>query len=220
MEMQQRERYSVLKGKYTPKPKKKKSVSPIFTQIAVSLMLIAIGFGISAVKSSKTKPYADMLTSSLTVDGDLGDISEALETFSINLKKISKKTEYFAPLKGGTITDDFGQRINPVTQEESFHYGVDLAAPEGTPIMSATDGQAVYCGDDAYYGNYIIIKHGEDKYTVYGHCKEILIEEGQDIKAGDTIGTVGSSGQSTGNHLHFGIKLDGEYVDPKEYIKL
>ena len=214
-----RERYSVVKGKYRPKKEKHRKASPIVTQTAVSVLLVCLGVAISNIHNRTTEKYKDMLSASLTVGGDLGDVSEVLKTFSSNLKEITNDSEYVSPLEG-YVTDSFGKRVNPVTQEESFHYGVDIAAAEGTPITAARDGQAVYCGDDEYYGNYIILKHGEDVFTVYGHCKEILIKEGDDIKSGDEIGTVGSSGQSTGNHLHFGIKIIGEYVDPKEYKEL
>ena len=213
-----RERYSVVKGRYAPKKEKKRRTSPLMTQIAVSVLLVCLGVAINSVHNRTTEKYKDMLSTSLTVGGDLGDVSKALETFSSNLKKISHDSEYVSPLDG-YVTDSFGSRVNPVTQEESFHYGIDIAAAEGTTITAARSGQAVYCGDDEYYGNYIILKHAEDIFTVYGHCKEILIKEGDMIEVGDEIGTVGSSGQSTGNHLHFGIKISGEYVDPKEYIE-
>lgn len=97
------------------------------------------------------------------------------------------------------------------------HKGIDIAASEGTEIKSAITGQVEEAGSNSEYGNYIKIKQG-DILTVYAHCKELKISKGEDVKKGDVIATVGSTGNSTGPHLHFEIRLSGRYINPRLVI--
>lgn len=113
------------------------------------------------------------------------------------------------------ISDTFGERVHPVTQEKRVHNGIDFAAPDGTDVLAAADGVVIRCGYDSISGNYVVLYHElSGEFTYYAACKEILVSEGETVKAGDKIATVGSTGRSTGTHLHFALSRDGEYIEP------
>ena len=123
------------------------------------------------------------------------------------------------PLKSYTITSAFGMRLHPVLGYERMHEGVDMAAPEGTPIYAAKSGKVT---TTAYQkggaGNYVVINHGDGFTSIYMHMTRYIVSKGQYVNAGQVIGYVGSTGISTGPHLHFGIAYNGEYVNPMKYI--
>jgi hypothetical protein len=123
------------------------------------------------------------------------------------------------PLPAGVLTSSFGMRKNPVTGHLIFHKGIDLAAPRGTPVHACADGTVITTGSDPIYGNYIIIRHAGTKESLYGHLQSIKIELHQQVKSGTIIGTVGSTGQSTGPHLHFEMHENGVPKNPAGFIK-
>ena len=112
------------------------------------------------------------------------------------------------------ISDVYGTRINPVTNLELFHNGVDLAAAQDEDIVAAAGGIVCKTGYDSYYGNHVVIYHGMENFTYYAHCTEILVSEGDSVESGQKIATVGSTGRSTGPHLHFMVSDNGEYIEP------
>ena len=114
----------------------------------------------------------------------------------------------------GTVTSEFGQRTNPITQKEDFHTGIDIAAPEGDTIYSATGGIVQLCSSQGDYGNHIIVLAGENVQVLYAHCSKLLVAEGDVIKIGQPIALVGSTGMATGSHLHFEIRIDDICVNP------
>lgn len=116
------------------------------------------------------------------------------------------------------ISDDYGYRINPVTGKKQFHTGVDMASPGGSPILAAYDGEVIAAAYNASMGNYIMIDHGDGLYTIYMHAQKLLVSSGEEVKRGQKIATVGTTGRSTGNHLHFGVRQDGVYVSPWNYL--
>ena len=116
------------------------------------------------------------------------------------------------------VSSDFGNRIHPTLKINLFHNGVDLAAPAGSNILAAYDGEVVSASYTGAMGNYVMIDHGGGLYTVYMHASKLNVSEGQEVKRGDVIAFVGSTGRSTGNHLHFSVRLNGEYVSPWNYI--
>jgi murein DD-endopeptidase MepM/ murein hydrolase activator NlpD len=123
------------------------------------------------------------------------------------------------PLKSYTITSAFGMRKHPVLGYERMHEGVDMAAPAGTPIYAAKSGKvttASYQSGGAGY--YVSINHGDGFSSIYMHMTRYIVSAGQYVNAGQVIGYVGSTGISTGNHLHFGIAYKGTYVNPMKYI--
>lgn len=123
------------------------------------------------------------------------------------------------PLPEGIQTSSFGYRKNPVTGNLIFHKGVDLAAPRGTGVFACADGVVIASEYDAVYGNYLIIRHDDSRESLYGHLETKKIELHQRAKSGSIIGTVGSTGQSTGPHLHFEIHENGIPKNPSGFIK-
>ncbi len=117
------------------------------------------------------------------------------------------------------ISDDYGMRMHPTLGIQKMHNGIDLAAASGSAILAAYNGTVVAADYNSSMGNYIMINHGCGLYTIYMHCSALYVSKGQDVKAGTKIGAVGSTGRSTGPHLHFGVRLNGNYVSPWGYLK-
>lgn len=123
------------------------------------------------------------------------------------------------PLPGySRITSPFGYRIHPITGVSHLHSGIDIAANMGTPIYAAYDGQVAWANYNWSAGNWVGIDHGNGLYTIYMHMSAFKVSEGDYVKKGDVIGLVGSTGSSTGPHLHFTIRVNGSYVDPFTYV--
>lgn len=116
------------------------------------------------------------------------------------------------------ISDDYGYRIHPILGVKQFHNGIDMAAPGGTPILAAYDGTVVASAYSSSMGNYIMIDHGDSLYTIYMHASALYVSKGQEVSRGDKIAAVGTTGRSTGNHLHFSVRLNGSYVNPWQYL--
>ncbi|GAC1396916.1 MAG: peptidoglycan DD-metalloendopeptidase family protein [Vulcanimicrobiaceae bacterium] len=119
----------------------------------------------------------------------------------------------------GPITDPFGMRMHPVTHQWRMHNGLDIGAPMGATITASAAGKIIYAGWEGGYGNTIIIDHGGAASTLYGHCSQLFVSEGQDVQRGQAIGAVGSTGISTGPHLHFEIRINGVAVDPSSRLQ-
>lgn len=117
----------------------------------------------------------------------------------------------------GRLTSRFGYRVHPIYHIRKLHTGIDLAAPTGTPIHAAAGGVVVSSGWRRGYGNTVIIDHGGGKATLYGHCSSLCVRANQRVNQGQVIARVGSTGNSTGPHLHFEIRIDGRPVDPLKY---
>ena len=118
----------------------------------------------------------------------------------------------------GRISSGFGSRTSPTKGASSNHQGIDIPASTGAAITAAASGTVVVSTYSYSAGNYIMISHGGGVYTVYMHCSQLLASEGQTVKQGQTIAKVGSTGYSTGPHLHFGIRSGGRYVNPQSYV--
>lgn len=136
----------------------------------------------------------------------------------VNLSPIYMKDSIYPPLEG-RITSNFGYRENPIGKQSDFHKGIDIAGIQGSDIYAAFSGKVIFTGFDDNFGNYIEVEHGENFISRYAHCSEIIANIGTIIKKGDRIATVGSTGNSTGNHLHFEIKIANKYVDPYHFLK-
>ncbi len=117
------------------------------------------------------------------------------------------------------ITSDYGPRTSPTGGASSNHKGIDIGASYGASIVAAADGVVKSATYSSSAGNYVMIDHGGGLYTVYMHCSSLNVSVGQSVTAGQTIAAVGSTGISTGNHLHFGVSLNGSYVNPWSYLK-
>lgn len=116
------------------------------------------------------------------------------------------------------ITSGFGGRSSPTEGASSNHQGIDIGASSGSAIIAAASGTVVVSTYSYSAGNYIMLSHGGGVYTVYMHCSQLLVSEGQEVSQGQTIAKVGSTGYSTGPHLHFGVRTGGRYVDPRNYV--
>ncbi len=116
------------------------------------------------------------------------------------------------------ISSEFGNRVHPTLGVVLFHNGVDMAAPGGSKILAAYDGRVVAADYSSSMGNYIMIDHGDSLYTVYMHASELYVSKGDVVVKGEHIAAVGSTGRSTGNHLHFSVRLNGNYVSPWNYF--
>ena len=108
--------------------------------------------------------------------------------------------------------------MHPILKVEQFHNGVDMAAPGGSPILAAYDGEVIASGYNSSMGNYIMINHGGGLITIYMHASALYVSQGTMVARGEKIAAVGTTGRSTGNHLHFGVRLNGEYVSPWNYL--
>ncbi len=119
-----------------------------------------------------------------------------------------------SPVPYSRLTSGFGTRFHPILQTKRAHTGVDYAAPTGTPVMSVADGVVTESSYQGAYGNMVVIQHNARQSTVYAHLSRMQVKRGQTIKQGDIIGAVGSTGLSTGPHLHFEFRIGGRHVDP------
>ena len=116
------------------------------------------------------------------------------------------------------ISDEYGNRMHPILGVEQFHNGVDMAAPNGSPILAAYDGEVVAAAYSGSMGNYIMIDHGDSLYTIYMHASALYVSKGDLVAKGQKIAAVGSTGRSTGPHLHFSVRKNGSYVSPWGYL--
>ena len=121
---------------------------------------------------------------------------------------------YLFPVDDGQVESRYGWRLHPVSKEKRFHQGIDVAAPMGTPIKAIASGYVSQVREEELLGKVVEIKHGNSVLSLYGHLDKVLVEPKQLIKSGEIIATVGSSGVSSGPHLHLEIKERGVNVDP------
>lgn len=152
------------------------------------------------------------------------ELPKLIEDFERSVDRIMEYKETlqtiptFFPAAEGRITSKFGNRRDPFTARTSFHSGIDLAGPLNTPIYAAADGIIVQAGRNGGYGLSIRIEHESGYETLYAHLNEIEVAVGDEVKKGDIIGKMGSTGRSTGVHLHYEIYRNGEVIDPYLYI--
>lgn len=116
------------------------------------------------------------------------------------------------------ISDEYGNRTHPILGTQQFHNGLDMAAPNGSPILAAYDGEVVAADYSSTMGNYIMINHGDGIITIYMHASSLSVSKGTMVVRGEQIGKVGSTGRSTGPHLHFSVRKDGSYTSPWNYF--
>ena len=118
----------------------------------------------------------------------------------------------------GWISSDFGYRTSPFTGQREFHKGIDISGRVGTPVYAPAKGKIIFAGVDGGYGRTLVTNHGSGIVTRYAHLHRIAVKKGQDVARGELIGYMGSSGRSTGPHLHYEIRLNGVCVNPMRYI--
>ena len=124
---------------------------------------------------------------------------------------------YVCPLSG-TMTSPFGWRADPVSGEERFHYGLDIAGAEGDSVSCFADGSVGTVGESALLGNYVTVNHDLGFSTLYAHCSAIAVSAGQRVQKGEVIASVGATGNATGPHLHFEVHDGGQSLNPLYYV--
>ena len=148
-----------------------------------------------------------------------GDQLKVLESLLVDQTLDRNQTPSTMPVTDSYISSPYGSRIDPITGGHEFHKGLDLDGKTGDPVHSAADGIVMRSGfDTGGYGNVVDIDHGNGYITRYGHCSRLLVKVGDLVHAGDEIAKVGSTGRSTGAHLHFEVWINGQPVNPKPYL--
>lgn len=144
---------------------------------------------------------------------------EILEGVVMEKERTAKVVPSGWPVQSGYITSRFGFRIHPIKKTRLFHQGVDFASPRGSPVVAVADGVVTFSGRQGGYGRMVEIRHVDGLVTRYAHNQENLVRDGQLVRQGQKIATVGSSGTATGPHVHFEVLEGGKAVDPFRYIE-
>ena len=162
--------------------------------------------------------YLEVLAQEEALESDIQNKIAELERQEA-ASSITSTGSYIWPLPGYSPGSAYGWRMHPIFNEMRFHAGEDIGAPSGTPILAADSGVAsVYPDNGNGYGNYIMINHGGGRVTLYAHMSSFAISGGASVSQGQVIGYVGSTGNSTGPHLHFEVRVNGATTDPKQYF--
>jgi len=148
------------------------------------------------------------------VEEQIASVASAAAEQSLALMRLPTRL----PIPGAELTSSFGNRIDPFAHSHAFHAGLDFAARAGTPIASAAGGVVVFAGFKHDFGWVVEIDHGNGLATRYAHASQLLVRTGEVVVPGDRIAMVGSSGRSTGAHLHFEVLRSGDQVDPRRYL--
>jgi murein DD-endopeptidase MepM/ murein hydrolase activator NlpD len=149
------------------------------------------------------------------------DVQKNLDTLANFFDKnasLLASTPSIWPTAGGWPSSGFGYRIDPFTKMQAFHYGLDIVAAFGNPVIAPADGYVLEVNRDNLFGNWIILNHGGGITTLYGHLSKTSVRVGQKVKRGDEIGKVGNTGKSIGPHLHYEVRINGKAVNPYSYI--
>ncbi|WP_370190048.1 M23 family metallopeptidase [Qipengyuania sp.] len=193
-------------------------------------LIVMAGFGIAAAPAQAQDTNAaaavgaiDM--SKVAAPAQAGDDAQFQQLFA-QWDKLDNATPAAArvsvpsrmPLDDTRLTSDYGMRTHPVLGGRRSHKGVDLAAPVGTPIYATADGYVSKAEWFSSYGKFVSIEHGARLQTRFAHMSDIAVEAGTRVKKGDIIGYVGSTGRSTGPHLHYEVRIDGQAVNPVPYM--
>ncbi len=138
---------------------------------------------------------------------------DALE--GVCMRDVQLGFDMISPLNDYVITSRFGYRISPISGNMGVHTGLDMAADYGQSIYACADGSVLESGWDSSYGNYVKLQHKDNVVSIYAHCSKLCVDVGDLVKAGDVIAKVGSTGDSTGNHLHFEVRQDNIRINPE-----
>ncbi|GAA5055936.1 hypothetical protein GCM10023208_20290 [Erythrobacter westpacificensis] len=197
-----------------------------------------LAMGTAAVASpamAEEAPANGVIDTNTVAQGSLGDDEEFTELFAswedledggritatgdiIAAPRIAVSVPSRMPVDGVQLTSGYGMRDHPILRQRRQHNGVDLAAPRGTPVYATADGMVEMAKYWGSYGNYVQIGHGGDLETRYAHLSSYTVSDGQQVRKGDLIGYIGSTGRSTGPHLHYEVRVAGEAVNPIPYM--
>jgi murein DD-endopeptidase MepM/ murein hydrolase activator NlpD len=164
----------------------------------------------------------DFLDTLNTLSKQLDDRDQQLSVLESMLMSRNLQAEVFPagrPIKRGWTSSYFGKRTDPFTGRREWHAGMDFAGKEGSDVVAVASGVVTWAGSRYGYGNLVEINHGNGYVTRYGHNKEVLVKVGETVKKGQRIALMGSTGRSTGPHVHFEVIKDGRHVNPAKYIR-
>jgi murein DD-endopeptidase MepM/ murein hydrolase activator NlpD len=143
----------------------------------------------------------------------------ALETLILSRELARQIVPGGRPVESGYISSFFGQRPDPFTGETAYHTGIDFAGAPGTRVLAVADGVVSFAGRDKGYGKLVEVTHGNGYVTRYAHNSSLLVEPGQTVRRGDSLALMGSTGRSTGTHLHFEVLRDGKHMNPMSFVR-
>ncbi|MFN2527463.1 MAG: M23 family metallopeptidase [Candidatus Baltobacteraceae bacterium] len=180
--------------------------------------------GTPAASSSGAGAFAATLARALAPQNAARAFSVPMATAPLNPAMLNQPvpempSAAFIWPAAGPVSSPFGPRPNPTGPGYDFHPGIDIAADEGAPIHAAAPGRVVQVGPDGGYGNVVVIDHGNGVTTKYGHCSQTFATVGEQVAAGDEIAAVGSTGHSTGPHLHFEVRAGDKPIDPSLFLR-
>ena len=175
--------------------------------ISIVLFSVYLSFNPTALNKTLNRVFDTTCDYNLM----LSDISSVIKRHTVGGKVFKM------PVKG-EITSPFGKRISPDGKNEETHTGMDINAQEGTQVLSSYKGTVSRVEENEFYGKFIMIEHGKSLFSLYGHLSEQMVEVGDEVNESTVIGLSGNSGRSTGPHLHFEIRKNGECVNPEDYI--
>ncbi|MBA1335235.1 MAG: hypothetical protein HPY66_0857 [Firmicutes bacterium] len=190
-------------------------------RLGICIIIVLLVLIIKSLDFSLTQKAADGIRSIVTKEYDFGkgltslrDVFPALRNKVQNVFSNENEEKTMVIPVDGPITSGYGIRVHPVFNTEKKHEGIDIGAAIGSPVRAALEGTVEEVKKDDYYGNLIVINHGDGIKTVYGHLGEVNVVSGQEVAQGEIIGSVGNTGMSTGSHLHFEVWKNGKAVDP------
>jgi murein DD-endopeptidase MepM/ murein hydrolase activator NlpD len=155
------------------------------------------------------------------LEGEAVSVGDSLTVLSALVKErpnaVSRGVPSLWPVRG-TVTSRFGPRRSPYGGGNEVHPGIDIQAKYGMPVTAGGDGEVIFAGRDPGYGRLVIVDHGADIDTLYGHLSAVYVREGQKVKRGQPLGAIGATGRATGAHLHYEVRVRNTPVDPRRYL--
>lgn len=198
-------------------------------EVELANLKIELGYRLEAKELLLEQLYADEVAYAKAyeqAEADEKKIQQELQKKAAEEAKNGTATKYTGTGKfvwpcpaSNRITSYYGYRIHPVYNTKKFHSGIDVGAGYGSDIVAAESGKVITATYGSGYGKYVVVSHGSGLTTLYAHCSSLLVSEGQTVARGEVIAKVGSTGVSTGNHLHFEVRVNGASTDPLLYVK-
>lgn len=177
--------------------------------------------GPEEIGQQQSYPLADLQSMVDTLEAQLDNRLQQLELMNEILAKQSLEEQTFIagrPIKDGWLSSHYGYRTDPFTGKRAWHAGVDFAGKPGSQIVAVASGVVTWSADRSGFGNLVEISHGGKYSTRYAHCKELLVKVGDIVEKGQAIARMGSTGRSTGSHVHFEVLKENKSIDPKKFI--
>lgn len=206
------------------KQMKNKVIDTKYSLVCIIVVIAIISLVTISLASNKIETENNYIIS--VYSGEDEEIINSLNELDLekdteaNEEITNNQTELVVPIAGARITSSFGKRIHPITKEEKFHSGVDVAAEEGEEIHAVADGMVISAAFDSSNGNYVKVKHHDGTISTYAHGSKFMVSLGDNVNAGDVIMLVGKTGDATGPHLHFEmVNAEGEYIDVNQLFE-